>query len=194
MIFTTAMLKEKFAGYADPAGKIMRLTQDGKLFPLVRGVYETDASVPGEVFASVIYGPSYLSFEYALAYYGLIPEAVVTYTSATFGKKKAKCYENAFGRYTYRDVPDAAYPFGVRLTERDGYAYRLATPEKALCDQLWAADPVHGVKELSCLLFEDMRIDEGEFAKLDRGALADLCGRYRANNMKYLAKLIGREL
>lgn len=53
-------------------------------------MYETDSNTPGYLLAGSIYGPSYLSFDFALAYYDLIPERVVNYTSATFGKKKKK--------------------------------------------------------------------------------------------------------
>ena len=193
MILTTATLTERLGGFADPAGKILRMTRNGELFPLTRGLYETDASVSGELLAPAIYGPSYLSFDYALAYYGLTPEAVFTFTCATFGKKKEKVYENHFGRYSYRDVPSAVYPFGVRVVESGGYVYQIASPEKALCDKLRTLEPVHSERELSRLLFEDLRIDESEFAKLDAGDLSVLCERYHATTMTYLKKLIGRK-
>lgn len=35
------------------------------------------------VLVGVIYGPSYLSFDFVLAWYGLIPETVQTFTSVT---------------------------------------------------------------------------------------------------------------
>lgn len=191
MILTTAMLTEQLIQYRDPAGKILRLTREKKLFPLCRGIYETDPAVPGYCLAPVLYGPSYISFDYALAQYGLIPEAVYTYTSATVGKKKEKRYENDFGVFTYRDVPADVYPLGVTVREENGYVYRIATPEKALCDKLYTLPPVHSLKELRRLLFEDLRIDEQEFAKLAKHELRLLCGGYHANNLKCLGKMIG---
>ena len=68
--------------------KIGRLVKERKLIPIIRGLYETDDSVPGYLLANIIYGPSYLSFEFALSWYDLIPEAVFTITSASFSKKK----------------------------------------------------------------------------------------------------------
>ena len=117
MILTTSMLTEQLKNISDPAGKIMRMKANGELFQLTRGIYETDKNTAGYCLAGAIYAPSYLSFDYALSVYGLIPEAVYTYESATFDKKKAKELENHFGRFAYRDVPQEAYPYGISITE-----------------------------------------------------------------------------
>lgn len=193
MIKTTSMLKAELSHYAHPAGKIMRMAANGELFPLTRGIYETNNRVPGYCLAPVIYGPSYLSFDFALSQYGLIPEAVYAFTSATFDKKKKKQYNNIFGNYTYRDVPSEAYPLGVRIIEEDGYVYQIATPEKALCDKLYTMSPVRNMHELEILLFENLRIDETEFRKLNRDDLSILCDKYQCKNLKFLKKYSGVE-
>ena len=105
MIKTTAMLMNELKEYVNPTAKIRRLVDGGKLVPIVRGLYETDGNIPGYYLAPIIYGPSYLSFEFALAYYSLIPEAVYNFTSATFEKKKEKQYTTPYGTFTYSDVP-----------------------------------------------------------------------------------------
>ena len=84
------------------------------------------------VLAGAIYGPSYLSFDFVLAWYGLLPETVQTFTSATLNKRKHKRVGNYFGVYTYRDVPAIAYPLGVQLHREENYYFQMATPEKAL--------------------------------------------------------------
>ena len=95
--------------------------QGGRLVQVARGLYETDARTDGKYLAGAIYGPSYLSFDYALSVHALIPEAVYdTYTSATFRKGKTKRYENAFGTFLYRDVPAAVYPLGVEIKVEGG--------------------------------------------------------------------------
>ena len=193
MIFTTQMLIDQYKNYANPQAKIKRLADDGKLFSLTRGLYETDGSVPGYCLAGAIFGPSYLSFDYALSVYGLIPEAVYSFTSVTFDKKKAKTVENHFGRFSYRDVPADAYPFGIVIKEENGYVYQMASPEKALCDKLYAMPPVTSQKELERMLFEDLRIDRTEFAKLDADFILQIGAKYRCNNVKYLTKYLGRK-
>ncbi len=192
MIKTTAMLLEELSDYQDPFGKIRRLCREKKLFPVSRGIYETDASLSGYLFAPVIYGPSYLSFSYALSRFGLIPEAVHEYTSATCLKGKKKNYSNHFGDYSYRDIPAQAYPFAARLVEENGYAYLIATPEKALCDKLYELSPVRNLKELHLLLFDDLRIDPSGFDKLDSNMVGELSEKYRSNNVRLLAKLMRR--
>ncbi len=194
MIISTAMLMDQLSKYGDPAGKILRMKRRGEIIPLTRGLYETDGNTPGYCLAAAIFGPSYLSFDYALAHYGLIPEAVYTYTSASFGKKKSKEYENHFGRFSYRDVPTEAYPFGIVIREENGYVYPIASPEKALCDKLYTMPPVTSQRDMEHMLFEDLRIDRSAFEKLDTDGIFQIGEKYRSNNMKYLMKYLRRNV
>lgn len=193
MIMTIELLKMKYSTYSDIQGKIRRDIRDGHLKPIVRGLYETNSNTPGYYMSSYIYGPSYLSFEYALSYYGLIPERVTTYTSASFNKHKTKTYQTPFGNYVYKDVPSMAFPFGIRIVEENGYVYHIASKEKALCDKLYDAKPVHSVKQLRSLLFDDLRIDPNEFDTLDKHVLKQLVSKYRSNNLVLLQKLLWEE-
>lgn len=189
MIKTTAMLCAELKDYEMPLAKISRMMKDGEIIQIVRGLYETDRSVPGYLLAGSIYGPSYLSFEFALSYHGMIPEAVYTFTSATCSKRKSKKYETPFGVFTYKDIPVEAYPFGVELKEENGYYYSIATPEKSLCDMLHSVKKMNNRKEIISLLFDDLRIDEekllslniediGQYAELYRNANIDKLYRY----------------
>ena len=190
MINSTAMLLQQYGSYANPASKIGRLVKDGDLIPVIKGLYETDPSVPGHCLAGIIYGPSYLSFEFAMAWHGFIPEAVYVFTSATFGKKKKKMHETPFGVFTYRDVPSAAFPYGTRLHEENGYGFAMATPEKAVCDILYTCSPCGSRQELRQLLFDDLRIDEASFRHADLDGMAVLAGLYRTKNHLLLAYMI----
>ena len=121
MLVSFDALAQQFAGYTDVKGKIRREVQGGRLVQVARGLYETDVHADGKYLAGAIYGPSYLSFDYALSVYSLIPEVVYgTYTSATFRKGKTKRYENAFGTFLYRDVPAAVYPLSVEIKVEGG--------------------------------------------------------------------------
>lgn len=191
MIYSFDELALMFCDYTDIKGKIRREVKSGKLIPIVRGLYETNANVSGNYLAGSIFGPSYLSFDYALAEYSLIPETVRTYTSATFKKRKSKKYQNHFGVFTYRDVPADAYHSGILLHCDDNYSYQIATPEKALCDKLYSISPVKNLYELKELLFDDLRIDEIEFEKLNMKSLGELSTLYHATNLNLLQKLIG---
>lgn len=193
MIHSFDDLQIKYSNYTNIKDKIRREIRAGRLIPITRGLYETDPTTDGKYLAGHIYGPSYLSFDYALYIYSLIPEAVYkTYTSATFNKRKAKKYQNHFGTFTYRDIPAEVYPLGVLIHEEDGYSYQIATPEKALCDKLYTISPVNNLTELKELLFNDLRIDEDEFTKLDKDTLTTLAPLYHSKNLNLLAKLIRR--
>ena len=115
MIITNHMVKTNLFNYSNKNNKVSRDIRDGKLFKIIKGLYETDPNTSGYLLAGSIYGPSYISFEYALSYYGLIPERVSTITCATFKKKKKKKYDTDFGIFTYRDVPDIVYPEEILL-------------------------------------------------------------------------------
>ena len=193
MTKTHLVLMDELKGYVNPSAKITRMVKSGELTRVIRGLYETDPHTPGYLLSESIYAPSYLSFEYALAWHGLIPEAVRQFTSATYNKKRAKLYETPFGVFTYRDVPSAAYPYGVRLLEENGYFYRLATAEKALCDQLYKLSPCSNRNELEQLLFDDLRIDREMFLRLDLQELTEIASLYQTANHRLLLSWLRKD-
>ena len=56
----------------------------------------------------MIYGPSYVSKEYALAHHGLIPEGVTLVTSIT--PKRFKHFKTPVGEFVYDYQPNPAEP------------------------------------------------------------------------------------
>ena len=192
MIIASNMLKKQLSNYSNKGNKIHRCIKEGKLFKIKNGLYETDANTPGYLLAGSIYGPSYLSFDYALSYYGLIPERAFNYTSATYDKKKNKKYVTQFGTFVYRDVPKNVYPLGINLIEEENYSYQIATKEKALCDKLYTLKPLKNQSELENMLFKDLRIDEDEFKKLDSHSIKILADLYHSKNVSLLSKYIRR--
>ncbi|CDD93830.1 putative uncharacterized protein [Coprobacillus sp. CAG:826] len=193
MIVTTSMLKEKFHDYANPLDKIKRDADKGVIIRLAKGIYETDKNTEPCLLASSILSPSYLSFDWALSFYGLIPERVFAITSASLGLRKNKTFENQFGRYEYTDIPVEAFSEGLTYLENSEYAAKIAMKEKAICDSLCKWRVVKNVKELKELLFEDKRIDEDEFALCDFELMKRLAKLYNKTNLKLLIKLIRKE-
>lgn len=192
MVITNDMAKNRLSNYSNKNNKISRELKTGELFKIINGLYETDENTPGYLLSGVIYGPSYISFEYALSFYGLIPERVTTITNATFDKKKKKKYNTPFGFFTYRDVPTSAYPEETLLKIEGEYAYQIATPEKALCDKLYTLSPLNNYSNLENMLFNDLRIDEEEFNKLDVNKIVKLSKLYHSTNIDLLSKYMRR--
>lgn len=86
------------------------------------------------VLASKIYRPSYLSTEFALNYYGIIPDIPGTYTSVT--SRKTITYDNEFGKYFYQKIKKDFFT-GYVGKEINGISFNLATPEKAILDYIY---------------------------------------------------------
>lgn len=186
MVVTIRQLIEYYKDFADPKGKIAREVKNGKLFPIIKGLYETESSTPPQNLAQFIYGPSYISFDRALSNYGLLSEAVYTITCATYGKNKSKIYKNRFGTFAYRDIPKEVFSYGVRLVAKEYYSYQIATPEKALCDKLYIIPPVNTLKAFKQLLFEDLRINEERFFELDKDFIFKIAPLYKKKNLSWL--------
>lgn len=194
MILTNDIIKLNLQEYSNKDTKICREVKNRNLIKIINGLYETDSNINGYLLAGSIYGPSYLSFDFALYYYGLIPEKVTAFTSATFDKKKKKMYENQFGVFLYRDVPSNVYPLGINLIEENGYIYQIATPEKALCDKLYTLSPIKNMSELENVLYNDLRIDIDELNKFNVQDLKEISNSYHSTNVDLLYRYMRRNL
>lgn len=194
MVVDTNQLLFEYRNYQDPHHKIRSMVKKGALIPLKRGLYETDASCSGYILAYEMTGPSYLSFEYALSWYGMIPERTVTYTSAVFDKRKQIYFENQFGRYMYRDVPAAVFPYYYTRETSGGRPYFIATKEKALCDQLSTLSPIRGLRDFEEYLFDGMRLDEDLFSELDFEKIRRIAPLYHRTNLDQLVRLLDKEV
>lgn len=99
-----------------------------------------------------IYKPSYISLHTALAFYGIIPEAVVQITAVT--SLKTAEFENEFGTYSYKKMREDLI-FGYDLKPFGDRTIQFATPEKALLDLLYLYPFYNSAKEM-----EELRLDE----------------------------------
>lgn len=112
-------------------------TDTGLLLRLKNGVYTLKSDMPSEgEIANFLYRPSYLSFEYALSYYSIIPEATYSITSAT--TKPTREFEVQGKDFSYFTIKSQAYGGYISL-ERQGRTFFIAEPEKALVDYLYFA-------------------------------------------------------
>ena len=193
MIITSRIAKNNYDNLSNRDTKLSRDVRDGKLTKIINGLYETNPNTSSYLLASSIYGPSYISFEYALSVYGLIPERVNIVTCATYNKKKSKKYDTPFGTYTYRDIPPLAYPEEVLLKQEGDYSYQIASREKAVCDKLYTLSPLKNYTNLKIMLFSDLRFDEEEFYKLDVDKIEKLSELYHSTNIKLLATYLRRD-
>ena len=188
MIKTADNLINEFTKeYAQPYHRLSILEKKGEIFPLKRGLYETEKNVDPLSLAAAIVGPSYLSFQTALSYYDLIPERTPTIMSATLSLHKRKRFVNVFGTFVYQDVPPKAFPFGTLFIESQGRKIEIASPEKALCDALCETSPMKNEKELKEWLYSFMRMDEGDVFALDSKSILQWAPLYKRRNVYLLS-------
>lgn len=161
----TAALKAALDDYKSPKDKITTLEQSGLLIRLKRGLFVVapmlhSQPLSKELIANHIYGPSYISLQTALSFYGLIPERVHTVCSMT--TKRSSSFINPLGNFDYITVPAAYFAIGIRQEiVNNNYAYLIATPEKALCDMIVETKglKLQSIKAIQNYLEEDLRVD-----------------------------------
>lgn len=95
--------------------------------------------------------PSYLSLEWALAYYQLIPESVFAYTSVC--TKKTQTFMTSLWVYAYQSMRSSLF-FGYDMVSIGSYSVRIAQVEKVLLDYFYLHPAKYEDED-----FEEMRID-----------------------------------
>ena len=135
---------------------LTRWQQQGLIVKLRQGFYAFQEVVSQPNFAfflsNFIYKPSYISLHTALAFYGIIPEAVTQITAVS--SLKTAGFQNDVAQFSYKKIkPDLFFgyeqkPFGNRTIN-------IATPEKAILDLLYLYPFYNTESEI-----ENLRLDE----------------------------------
>lgn len=162
---------------------IKRSIQKGYLIPIRRDLYLigklTKPLLNAFEISSIIYGPSYVSFESALSHHGWIPEAVRTITCATV--KRSKEFETPMGVFSYEHIPTHSFSFGVEQYQENNSTIFIASPIKALADMIYARRRIWGsIEDLS----EDLRIEWESFRSSDKKMLLELMADYPTLRVK----------
>ncbi len=184
--------------YARPRDKISALLKKGFIIRIKKGLYifgEAYRRRPysREILANLIYGPSYISLDYALQYYGFIPERVEAVTSVTTGRSCS--FFTPVGLFTYRKIPLEPFRIGMdRIEIGEGRAFLMATPEKALADKLndSRGAGIQTQKQLFAYLEDNLRIDRAVLEELDATAIDEIARRYCSRRIRLLGDLVKR--
>jgi hypothetical protein len=190
------VLLSELKGYASPRAKITRMLDSGEMIQVRRGIYlpENEKNFSRKALASVIYGPSYVSFESAFEFYGMIPERVAAITSAIYNKNKNKDFSTPVGRFLYYYLPPAVYPYSVCLRSEQNESFLIASPEKALCDIIYRVGKVSSLEEIKELLFENLRIEKSDLASMNLETLLFLIPLYRKKSLIFLKEFLLKEV
>lgn len=188
-----------FTDCVNLATKAKRLEHEGEIIRLKKGLYVASPRISRMelspfLLANHIYGPSYVSMQTALRYYGLIPETVYSIQSMTTGV--ARGYENTVGIFNYIHVPARYYNIGVTMKEEAETIFMIATPEKALCD-LMVFTPNLNLRFQTSMrdyLEEDIRFDMDELFNMNLSIIEECAEVSRKKTMlNQLIKFIQNE-
>lgn len=184
--------------YKAPHRKITRMLQCTDLIRVKKGLYVLGDEYRTEplcleFIANLIFGPSYVSQEYALQHYGMIPERVDMVTSMT--TKRRKHFKTPLGAFQYAYLNNTRFTVGVDwLPIQKNISILIASPEKALADTVAKYRDVTTRRDMSDLLIEDMRVDENVLKNLDLNRLDKINECYRHPVVNLLLKTLLRDL
>lgn len=195
--FTRHLLVELLSNYKSPKDKISELIKSGSLTSVRRGLYVigSNMDLPSPepfLIANHLRGPSYVSLESALSYWGMIPERSYEISSVTM--KSSKLYKTPVGRFSYHFLSFPYYAFGIRsvqLTPKQ--TIMIASPEKALCDKIILTSGINlrSVKQTIAFLLEDLRMNEEILKRLDKEIIYSwLESAPKKNSLKILIKTL----
>jgi len=181
----SAVLAVLGGGYSGNS-KLSRMVKAGELIRIKRGLFvissKFDTRAPNLFhLANLVFGPSYVSLESALSFYGLIPEAVRQVTSVNI--KRPKLFRTALGRFSYRSIPASAFAFEVQSVSQSGKSgnFLIASREKALLDKCYLDGPC---KDLLLWLTESLRIELGTIVSLKKQQLKELSRLYHSETFR----------
>ncbi len=141
---------------------IGKLIKAGLFVKIEKGKYLLkDRGIPDFALANFIYQPSYISFETALNFYGILSQFPYEICSTTVKKTIRKVFQDKTFAYVHikRDLF-----WGYEKRE----SFLIAFPEKALLDQLYIA--AKGYKKIN--------LDEYDFRNINAARLKKYLVRY----------------
>ncbi len=112
--------------------KINYYIQRSDLIHLRKGIFAKNENYNRNELAVSIYTPSYISFETALRYHGMIFQYYEEIFVASYLKREIECGSQ---RITYRKLKDNVLYCKDNLIEKDGYM--IASMERAFLDMIY---------------------------------------------------------
>ena len=183
--FDYQFLISKLDSYKYPRDKISLMIKKREIIRVKKGLYmmsdSYDGNVDHKLLANLIYGPSYVSLDTALSYWGLIPEKVVQITSVT--NRKNKEFATPIGNFNYRYQNNAVVSVGVERMRSKGYSFLIASKEKAILDKIATTKKLDAKIDFESLLEEDYRIDMDELEHLDSEKIISFSRNYRKRSV-----------
>lgn len=190
----TQDLKPFLGDYSNPDDLLSRMVKSGELIRLKNGFFLiaekiAQGPIPYEQIANLLSGPSYLSFEWALSYYQMIPEGVYVMTSASASRSKS--FSTPIGTFDYTHLSHHRYCIGIDQQKNALGNFLIATPEKALADLIHLKSAKLEGQDLLLDLIEGRRMDEIQLKSLNKSHLCEIAENYKSKSIKNLVNVLG---
>ncbi|RLC35942.1 hypothetical protein DRH27_06030 [Candidatus Falkowbacteria bacterium] len=133
--------------------------------------------------ANKLYEPSYLSLEYALNYYSLIPEVVFLRTSVT--TKKTKKIQSEINNFSYQKIKKDIF-FGYKIIKAGNISYKIAEPEKAILDFFYLRKDINTSEDIY-----ELRVNKISFKEtVSQKKLREYLKIYNSKKLKQKLKIL----
>lgn len=182
-------------GYTGINDKINKLKKEGLIQTLKRGLYLHKSPfnktyISKEIIANTLLSPSYISFDYALYFYGLIPESVYDITSAT--TKRSKLFKTDTGTFSFKQVKKELFQIGLTIESTKNGNFIIATKEKALCDKVYYTKDIQITSKKSMIEFlvNDLRVDIEELEECNIDIFIDYYNICKSKKINFLIQVI----
>ncbi len=159
------------------------------IIKLKKGIYILNANDrrinPSRQFiANQLYAPSYVSLEYALGYYNLIPEGVFVVSSVT--TKKTVEFSNGLGSFSYQHVKPYAFRGFKAVKDQNNLNFFIAEAEKAVTDFFYLNLSRFDAKDEN-IFEQSYRFQNTEILNLDK--IKKYAQLYKNNKLVKIASL-----
>lgn len=177
----------KINSYRVSSLQLSRWVDKGYLIKLKNGIYlfaDKKEKTLKEHIAFSIYQPSYISLEWALSLYGMIPEIVYSVTSVT--SKASRKYKNDMGTFIYRHLKNDLF-FAYTKINKNGQVFLLAEMEKAFLDYIYLNN--YKIKNINDV--KELRLNSDALKRISKIKIRKYSKYYpKKNNIEKILKLI----
>jgi len=182
--------------YVNINDKINSLKQKGIIKSVKKGLYIHTSVINKNIFLkelisnNLLENPSYVSLDYALSYYGLIPETVHEITAIT--TKRTKVFKTDFGVFSYKQIKKELFALGIKTENSQNGNFMIAGKEKALCDKIYFTKGVKltSKKTMTDFLENDLRIDTDNLSDFNIEIISKYYNISKSKKIKILLNLI----
>ncbi len=197
-IFDYTQLMDVLKAYKKPRDAVTKLLKESKIIRIRKGLYCFGAiwrrhPLSIELLANLVYGPSIISLDYALSYYGFIPEQVKTITSVVPGRRRF--YDTPVGNFSYNHLSLHFFSFGITLEKTNQNQWLIMQPIKALADKVWTDKRFKPSSPASFAdyFFQDLRVDEAVLLSfIDESVLMETEQHLSSRKIKWMLEFLAK--